>query len=293
VLNNTQTGFHDFFLAKYDASGNSAWAKTATGDYDDIGYSVMPSGNNIYVTGYYASTSVQFGTNPAMSNPGAPSPDMFIAQYSSSGTANWSSRAGGTDEEQGRCVYADAAGNAYVSGFFISASIGFGSGTLNNAFAGTKDLYVAAFNSSGTSLWSMSVGNTNDEIGYGIACTPAADMIYCAGMFNSGFTTFGSNTIFKGCGDDVFLAKLGTATAIMDHNHANDIVIAPNPSNGIFNLYGDLHNAEIEIYDALGERVFAGKGAQSGIDLSGNPKGIYFVRINNEGKVCTKRLVIE
>lgn len=293
-LPNTQTGFHDFFITKYDASGNSVWSRSATGDYDDIAYGIDISGTNIYVTGYFSSTTVQFGTNPVLANASAPTPDIFVAQYSSAGTANWSKRAGGADEDQGRSVYADASGNAYITGYFISSSISFGTGTLSNYLAGTKDLFVAAFNAAGSPLWSLPVGNSGDEIGYGIVCNSMADIIYVGGMFNSGLVSFGTNTIYKGCGDDVFLAKLGTATsATAEYASGNNFLIWPNPSNGIISVSGEFKNAEIEIYNAMGELVYSGKDNPGRIDISGNAAGIYSVHIHAAGKVYVQRLIVD
>lgn len=294
ALTNTQTGFHDFFITKYDASGNSIWSRSANGAYDDIAYGVVASGTNVYVTGYFSSPTVQFGTTPALSNPGAPTSDIFITQYSSTGTANWSARSGGADDDQGKCVYADASGNAYISGYFMSAGISFGAAALTNFATGVKDIFVAAFNPAGATLWSVSVGNSGDEAGYGITCTSNADMIYVAGMFNSGALTFGANTIYKGCGDDVFLGKLGTTTTgLTEYADENDFVVYPNPSNGIFYVSGNLKNVQLEIYNAMGEKVFSGANVYGGIDLSANAKGVYLVRIHSEGKVYSRRVVIE
>ncbi|CAN5128785.1 hypothetical protein BH09BAC5_BH09BAC5_22630 [soil metagenome] len=294
ALVNTQTGFHDFFINKYDASGNSLWSKSATGDYDDIAYAVAISGSNIYVTGYFSSPTVSFGTNPVLTNASAPTPDIFIAQYSSTGTANWSARAGGIDEDAARCVYADASGNAYITGSFTSTSINFGSGTLSNVSPGTKDIFVAAFNNSGTSLWSLPVGNTSDEVGYGITCNSNASIIYVAGMFNSGSLSFGATTVYKGCGDDLFLAKLGnTSTGFAESSDANDFLIYPNPSNGIFSVPEKLKNAEVEIYNAMGEEIYFGAAIQGSIDISANGSGVYFARITAEGKYYSQRLLVE
>ena len=294
ALVNTQTNFHDFFITKYDAAGNSIWSRSAAGAYDDIANAITISGTNIYVTGYFNSPTVQFGTNPVLTNASAPTNDIFIAQYSSTGTANWSERAGGIDSDEGKCIYADALGNAYISGSFISTSISFGTGILTNFSAGTKDIFVGAFNNAGTSLWSLQVGNSTDEVGYGIACTSNAAIIYVAGMFNSGTVSFGSNAIFKGCGDDVFLAKLSNSTTGLGENSSeNNFLIYPNPSNGIFFIDSKFENAKVEIYNSMGEKIFSSSHMPNSIDISANAKGVYFVKINLEGKTYSRRVIVE
>lgn len=277
ALTNTQTGFHDFFLNKYDASGNSLWSRTASGMYDDIGYSIAISGANVYVCGAFGSPTVQFGTTPALSNPGNPTSDIFLAQYTASGTANWSLRAGGVDDELGRCIAADANGNVYMTGNYISANINFGTGTLTNNGQGTKELYVAAFNSSGNCTWSLSVGSTGDECGYGIASSPNADMIYVGGMFNSGFVVFGSTTIYKGCGDDVFIAKFGTVTGVQENlQTGNSFIVYPNPAADVIHV--NVPNATVcEIFDATGKIVLTSSATAAGINVAALPPGIYFI----------------
>jgi hypothetical protein len=119
-------------------------------------------------------------------------------------------------------------------------------------------------------------------------------MIYVAGMFNSGLLTFGTNTIYKGCGDDVFLAKLGTTTtAIGEYTGENDFLVYPNPSNGIFSISPGFENAEVEIYSAMGEMVYSSMDIHRSIDISTMAKGIYFVKINAEEKVYSRRVVVE
>jgi hypothetical protein len=287
ALTNVQTGFHDFCINKYDAAGNSLWSRSANGAYDDIAYSVAVSGANVYVTGYYNSPTLQFGTNPVLSNPGNPTLDIFVAQYSSSGVANWSNTAGGPDDDIGRCITTDALGNTYVTGYFMSTSIGFGTTTLNNCAVGTKELYVAAFNSAGTSTWSLSVGNTGDEFGYGIVSSANADMIYVGGMFNSGFVAFGANTIYKGCGDDVFLAKFGTVTSVEDGITENDFVLFPNPTRDqvMVNLVENSSVEMISLYDISGKflmREAVNSRTRIAIDLSAYERGVYQLVIGDE-----------
>lgn len=288
ALNNTQTGFHDFFLNKYDASGTSIWSRAASGAYDDIGYSVAISGTNIFVTGYFSSPTVQFGTIAALTNPGNPTTDIFVAQYSSTGTANWSNRAGGSDDDLGRCIYTDANGNAYVTGNYISTSITFGSGTLTNSMPGTKELFVTTFNSSGTSTWSTSVGNTGDECGYGIACSSSADIIYVGGMFNSGFVVFGNTTIYKGCGDDVFLAKFGTTTSAPDdYANENHLLVYPNPARDLLtiNLKANSSVETIYLFDASGRLVMEeAVNGRTKIELNFVPygSGVYMLKAGDD-----------
>ena len=74
-------------------------------------------------------------------------------------------------------------------------------------------------------------------------------------------------------------------------NELNKFNALPNP----FSNYISLENAEnamIEIYDSLGKRVFADSNFTSNtIDTSQFSSGLYFVKIQKDGKVATKKMV--
>ncbi len=76
----------------------------------------------------------------------------------------------------------------------------------------------------------------------------------------------------------------------------------PNPSNGTFNLRFSLENegnADINIYDLSGKSVYSKSiSSLSGlyeqkIDLGQQAKGIYILKVSQEGKSIAKKLVIE
>jgi hypothetical protein len=89
----------------------------------------------------------------------------------------------------------------------------------------------------------------------------------------------------------------------------NNIEIAniyPNPSNGKFTIKNydvRLTNYNLEIYNVLGEKIYYSKlkqqtqngtgRASDEIDLSGSPKGIYFVKIYDGEKIYTEKIVIQ
>ena len=72
----------------------------------------------------------------------------------------------------------------------------------------------------------------------------------------------------------------------------------PNPSSGIVNLkmesFENLKMTNTEIYNAHGECIHSQIGAFSDlqIDLSSQPDGVYFVKINAESGILTRKFVI-
>jgi hypothetical protein len=78
------------------------------------------------------------------------------------------------------------------------------------------------------------------------------------------------------------------------------IRVYPNPSDGIFNLYIEKGNKNIDInvFNLQGQKVFAGK-VPSGtvtvtkkLNLSELSKGIYYIRFTNENATQVEKIII-
>jgi hypothetical protein len=73
-LNSSST---DVFVAGYDSYGNALWAKSAGGSSMDRGYGIAVDQSNVFVTGGYESSQMNFGTF-FITNTG--STDVFVAK---------------------------------------------------------------------------------------------------------------------------------------------------------------------------------------------------------------------
>ncbi|MEO8149588.1 MAG: SBBP repeat-containing protein [Bacteroidia bacterium] len=77
----TSNGDFDFFVAKYDSSGNILWAKSAGGILNELGYGIaVDAFGNSYVTGSFESPNVTFGSSDIITAGGT---DFFIAKLNS------------------------------------------------------------------------------------------------------------------------------------------------------------------------------------------------------------------
>jgi hypothetical protein len=80
-----------------------------------------------------------------------------------------------------------------------------------------------------------------------------------------------------------------TVETILDR----EVNIYPNPSTGLINIEGISSNADIMVVNMHGRIVFSGNNAISkNIDLSAQPKGVYFVKIMDNEKIITRKIVI-
>lgn len=209
LTNTSSSGSNDFYIVKYNGSGNVLWAKKAGGTGQDWLQSVTAdnSGNAI-LTGYFLSSSITIGST-TLNNEG--DGDVFIAKYDgSTGNVVWATGAAGNSTDQAYSVTADASGNCYVAGYFSSPSILFGSTTLTNNSAGSYDIFLAKYDGSGNSVWAQRIGESSHDQAYSVF-SDALGNIYLAGGFGSSSLTFGSHTITNSAiGDfDAFVAQIG------------------------------------------------------------------------------------
>jgi hypothetical protein len=83
-------------------------------------------------------------------------------------------------------------------------------------------------------------------------------------------------------------------------NSTIELSVYPNPSNGIFHIVdkgNTLHedNRELIVYNMLGEKIGSVDFASGNIsiDLSGQSKGIYFIRLYSGKEYLSKKLILQ
>lgn len=75
----------------------------------------------------------------------------------------------------------------------------------------------------------------------------------------------------------------------ISNNSELKIIVSPNPTSGIIQIDGN--NIEnIQVLNLNGNIFYKGMG--NSIDISNNPKGIYYVRITTHNKVFTRKIVL-
>ncbi len=71
------------------------------------------------------------------------------------------------------------------------------------------------------------------------------------------------------------------------------INIYPNPTHGVITIDGLSEDATISIFDTFGNEIRQLEMLNSGeIDLSSQPKGVYFIRIESEKGKCFKKVIL-
>jgi hypothetical protein len=207
------TGWWDIYVVKYSAAGAAQWAVQAGSP--EAGYSsesgkgiAVDQSGNVYITGVLNGTSAyptMFGSIPVVSGGGGGfyESDFFIAKYNQS-TANWEwvRNGGGSGNDYGNKISLDAAGDAYVNGFYEGTAT-FGPSILTSV--GGNDYFIAKYLSNGNLSWIHST----EGVGYFGGSSSKVDAngnFYFGGTFD-GTITVGTETFTSSGYDNSYIAS--------------------------------------------------------------------------------------
>jgi hypothetical protein len=223
----------DFFIAKFDTSGDCLWAKKAGGPNNDGATAItINSSGEIIVAGNF---------NSALTI------DTVMVQSGSSLLKF---------DENGNCLWAhkifNANGNGY-DGFFARLKtkgeniFGFGSCEVDSFVVDTTEVktnfisgqyILAKFDSSGHSQWITPCAGSGINSGFGLTIDDVGSC-YITGQF-SGVAIFQDDTIYNSHSSDLFIAKYNPSGEVMwvSQGHSSNFAIgkslAVSPSNNFY-----------------------------------------------------------
>jgi hypothetical protein len=231
------SGFRDLFVAKFDSNGNPLWARGAGGTNTDEAYSVaVDATGNCYVTGYYGSSAITFGTY-TLTQTGIK--DIFLSKYDANGTIQWVKTANGNDQDFSRSVAVDPSGNIWTTGYFQSQNLSVGTTTLTNAGWGFSDVFVLKYDPSGNLLNGKRFGISGHEESYSISSDPTGNM-FIGGWYKSPTLNFGTATFTNQGQSDWFLAKMDPSLNVLwerSSGGSQDDVINSISADALGNVY--------------------------------------------------------
>ena len=223
----THGGGSDAFVTKLNGAGNALLYSTylgGNGSDGGLGIAVDTSGN-AYVTGGTMSTDFPTASpiQPAYGGRG----DAFVTKLNAAGNALvYSTYLGGTGDDLGTGVAADASGNAYVTGQTLSDDFPTVS-PIQPARGGDRDVFLTKLNAQGSALvYSTYLGGGGTDSDSSIAVDGAGNAYVTGGTGSPDFPTANAiqaNCVFfspRGGCDDAFLIKLNaTGSALVYSTH--------------------------------------------------------------------------
>ncbi|HAY71765.1 MAG TPA: hypothetical protein DCX89_07720 [Saprospirales bacterium] len=218
-------------ITKYNPQGQLVWANHMGGTTT----SEAPHGigndanNNIYVTGYFGSTTLTGSQNADFNPVGGGTistqgnEDIFVAKYDSNGVYQWAFGLGNIGQEtQERAwdIATDNLGNSYVVGGFHGTMNFNPLGTAMNYSLpdATSGLFIAKYNTNGICQWVVILdvkGNSVFTETYATCDIDGLGNLYVAGNFrgaNVNFNPLGTSITLSSTGqNDIFITKYNVA----------------------------------------------------------------------------------
>ncbi len=226
TLTNLSAGAYNIFIVKYDTNGNVLWAKSE-GSTSEAATSVCTNTTGeIFVTGWFGSPTVTFGTY-TLTNSGYSS--IFLTKYDTNGNVLWAKSAVGSSFDNPNSVSTDPNGNSFITGYFDSPTISFGSYTLTN-YGLNKNVFLAKYDPNGNVLWAKSAGGSTGDDAANFVCNDNGGNVYITGSYASNTANFGTYTLSNIGGSDAFLAKYD--------NNGNIIWVKKSSGSGVNDIIG-------------------------------------------------------
>lgn len=294
TLNNS--GSFDFYIVKFNSSGNTLWARSAGGADNDRGYGISVDAlGNTYVTGSFWSPSISFGSYTLLNSD---SSDTFVTNYDEYGNVLWARSEGGNDIDQPTGIVTNSIGSVCVTGFFKSPEIYFNNYILNNATPGFSDIFLFNYDADGNRLWAASAGGSLSDYSECLTINKQ-NQLYIAGRFYSPTIDFGNFILTKNGWDDVFVAKLDKLTDGIDEIVEDNLFyILSNPTMAqiIIIFKQDFFNNEFtaSIYNINGQLILHKQNihSETKIAIAELNAGIYILRVSNNLRSASKYFVV-
>ncbi len=186
-------GGADLFVVRYNGAGTVMWASGFGGPGDDVANGVALDGSSAAIVLGTYQVGADLGSGPLPADPY----DGFVAKYSATGAPVWSRAIAGNAPIFAGAVTASGGSIGIIGGFNDTLDLG--------PFKG-GGVYVAKLGPDGTTLWARRYAGTGNETGFGVAFTPAGEVVTC-GEFE-GTLDVGGQTLTSVGDFDSFLVQL-------------------------------------------------------------------------------------
>jgi len=302
TLTNSNTYRDNLFVAKYDNTGTNLWAKSATSaaaSTEGKGVSIDENAN-CYVGGTFDGTTAHFGTY-TITNAKPGGSNAFIAKYSATGIEQWASNpVSGPEGNQTYCITTDNDGNSYISGWFTSPTVTFGSIVLNSdAYA--DNIFLARYNPTGQVTHAYVFKGSGFSGGYGNAiCNDNNGNVFLTGYFEGANITFGTTTLINTGSYDVYWTRISVgATEIREPGTTAYFEVYPNPACGYFIIKTPLTDKSLDcilkIFNLLGEEILEMPlvNYTTRIETSEWQKGLYLLSVVNKKGITNSKLMVK
>lgn len=221
--------FGDAFVTKLNPAGSALVFSTYLGGSSyDVGYGIaVDSAGYTYVTGYTFSNN--FPSNYLQLGLHGPQ-DAFVTKFNPTGSGLiYSTYLGGTGNDGGQSIAADATGNAYVTGFTYSTNFPTTPNPFQTLCGDVKcsfgDAFVSEINPNGSAfVYSTYLGGRGQDIGAGITLDSVGNAYLTGSTGSSNFP------VTPGAFQTTYYGSTSFVTRIHLVSTTTALTASPNPS---------------------------------------------------------------
>jgi hypothetical protein len=254
----------DTYLVRTNSTGDTLWTRMFGSPLADEGVCVVTNNDDSFAFVVRDSSSADV--------------DVRVIKTDANGTMLWNKLYGSSQKDTPKSICTTSDG-----GYFI--------GAISRSFGWINpDMWLLKLNSSGDTLWSKHFGSSDHE-----HCHKAKE-------WDNGYIAVGHSRSY-GPGQKVMFVKMnnnGDLVASVKEQFANAaaVKVFPNPSSGgIINFSLEEDPLRIKLSNAMGqvvhESIFSLNNNKVGeLDLGKQEEGIYFLNIETEKGVISKKIII-
>jgi len=275
------TGNHgsaDCWVVKLNTSGTIQWQKSLGGTGDEVATDIQQSNDG----GYIVAANSNSNDGDVTSNHGYT--DYWIIKLNSVGVIEWEKSLGGSDDDIAHSIQETSDGGYVVAGSSYSIN---GDVTGNH---GSWDNWVVQLNSQGNIQWQKSFGGSSEDDAYSIRQTTDGGYGIAGESISSDGDITGNHGNY-----DCWILKLNAVTSVEENSSSATLHIFPNPATSIISVESIAPDCSYQLYDLTGKRLMNNLSTTTKceIDLSDFDHGIYFLTIDEKGKLTHAKIVKE
>lgn len=286
-------GEKDIFVIKFDESGELIWGRSYGGtSSENIADIQLTEGGNLILTGSFALT-VDFGTGVGgfehISNGIM---DVLVLSLNPDGSTEWVSTFESTNIGFGLASAINSLGNIAVVGTLLDTlMVPIDADTVFLISNGSNDNFFLMLSSTGIPYKAQAFGGTSIDKSSDVAIDQD-NQVYIGGHFFETADLDPSadveyNVTSEGSSDG-FVIKLGQVSGLNEQGQTGQIIVYPNPTNGVLNIEMERRSRDIQlsIYDLRGQLVHMQKLSSINkllitVDLNKLEAGLYYLNISN------------
>ncbi len=274
-------GGYDVYLFAVDTNGTQAWQLYFGGSVDDGAYSMCNTNDGGYAIAGY---TYSYGVGGS---------DVYIIKTNGFGVLEWQKFYGGINDEYGWNINQTSDGGYVIAGY-------------TNSFGnGAQDIYVIRLNSAGDTVWTKTIGGTDNDLAFGVEQTSDGDFIIAGTTYSFGAGNSDIYLIKIGANGDSLWAKTIGTTAndrglaiaiaqdggyIIAGDNGNNAVIVKTDANGIITWQNEYGGNGAEYANAIKPSSDGGyiiAGASNSVSVS--YFDTYMIKINATGNAVWTR----